>query len=78
MYSQKDITATKSSKWVPEGYFSRTDRDDAYWQRRTSILDEAKYTPGGAHALDQSEKSVDEKRDDSPATHSEKVINNRV
>jgi SP family sugar:H+ symporter-like MFS transporter len=74
MYSQKNITAMKSSKWVPEGYLSRNDRDESYWQRRKSILDDAKYAPGGTNAMERGEKSIDEKGDESSVKRSENIV----
>lgn len=39
MYSDLSVKALNSKKWVPPGYISRNDRDDAYWKRRSSVLD---------------------------------------
>ncbi|KAF2786776.1 general substrate transporter [Melanomma pulvis-pyrius CBS 109.77] len=65
MYSDKSVKPWNSNKWVPVGYISRNTRDNAYWHRRSSILDEQRLHPGGDAAMGITEKSADEK-DGSP------------
>ncbi|RMZ27271.1 hypothetical protein D0859_08669 [Hortaea werneckii] len=36
MYSDKSLKAWNSTKWVPEGYINRNERDPAYFERRRS------------------------------------------
>jgi len=38
MYSDKSLKAWQSTKWMPEGYISRTERDPAYFERRRSSV----------------------------------------
>ncbi|USP79805.1 hypothetical protein yc1106_07079 [Curvularia clavata] len=38
MYSDNNLSARTSKKWVPAGYFSRDKRDDSYWERRHSAV----------------------------------------
>jgi len=59
MYSDGTIKPRTSKKWVPPGYITRMERDEAYWHRRPSILD--------SHAAAGLPASVDEKyeKDDS-------------
>ena len=38
MYSDQNLSARTSKKWVPAGYFSRNERDDSYWERRHSAV----------------------------------------
>ncbi|KAF1920244.1 general substrate transporter [Ampelomyces quisqualis] len=59
MYSDGTIKPKTSKKWVPPGYINRMERDEAYWHRRPSILDNRAAT--GLPA-----KSVDEKDESSP------------
>jgi len=56
MYSDPSLNARTSKKWVPAGYVTRNQRDEAYWHRRPSIMDER---TEGAQA-----RSFDEKIDD--------------
>lgn len=64
MYSDPAIKAATSKKWVPPGYITRNERDDAYWHRRPSILDERTHATGlPARSMDE---KVDEKDDSSP------------
>ena len=42
MYSDMSIKPWKSKHWVPEGYIDRNIRDESYWQRRSSVLDDSK------------------------------------
>lgn len=58
MYSNIGLKATQSKKWVPPGYISRNERDNAYWDRRASVVDER--TADGIAIP----RSVDEKRDE--------------
>jgi SP family sugar:H+ symporter-like MFS transporter len=62
MYSDGSIKPRTSKKWVPPGYITRMERDDAYWHRRPSILDER--ATAGLRARDVDEKY--EKDDSSP------------
>jgi len=39
MYSNMDVKAWNSKKWVPAGYHDRNRRDSSYWQRRGSAAD---------------------------------------
>lgn len=57
MYSEPNLKAITSKKWVPAGYISRNERDNTYWERRPSILDQRNAT--GAPIP----RSMDEKRD---------------
>lgn len=41
MYSDGSIKPRTSKKWVPPGYINRMERDETYWNRRPSILDNA-------------------------------------
>ncbi|KAJ8109078.1 hypothetical protein OPT61_g7719 [Boeremia exigua] len=57
MYMDPSIKAINSKDWVPAGYLNRNERDESYWHRRPSILEEraaAAYVP----------RSVDEKMDE--------------
>lgn len=38
MYSDMDLSARQSKKWVPAGYHDRNRRDTAYWNRRPSAM----------------------------------------
>jgi len=38
MYSDKSLKAWQSTKWMPEGYISRNERDPAYFERRRSSV----------------------------------------
>merc|ERR1712137_1452240 len=42
MYSDMSIKPWKSKHWVPEGYMDRNIRDESYWQRRSSVLNDSK------------------------------------
>lgn len=55
MYSDMDISARQSKKWVPPGYHDRRRRDSAYWNRRASAT-AAEYRQDGSSSPD--EKSV--------------------
>lgn len=48
MYSDGSIKPRTSKKWVPPGYINRMERDESYWHRRPSILDNAQGRPAGA------------------------------
>ncbi|KAF2034572.1 monosaccharide transporter-like protein [Setomelanomma holmii] len=62
--SLESIDAASSRKWVPAGYITRNERDEAYWHSRPSILDERTHAGGSpARSMD---KKVDEKEDSSP------------
>ncbi|KAH7069526.1 monosaccharide transporter-like protein [Paraphoma chrysanthemicola] len=64
MYSDPSVKAISSKKWVPAGYISRNERDEAYWHRRPSILDERTNATGlPARSMDE---KTDEKDDSSP------------
>ena len=76
MYSQRDLKAWQSHKWIPEGYIDRKTRDLTYWNRRPSVLQDERHHPGGDGVLAQEhdEKSViNNKGDDSPASKSEDI-----
>ncbi|PSN65012.1 general substrate transporter [Corynespora cassiicola Philippines] len=75
MYSEPSVRAWSSNKWVPQGYIDRNTRDEAFWTRRGSVLDDPKYNPNPTG----NEKSVSEKDDSSPTRpitgeHHEKVV----
>ena len=38
MYSDNNLSARTSKKWVPAGYVTRDQRDDSYWERRHSAI----------------------------------------
>lgn len=38
MYQEPRLRAWTSSKWTPPGYVDRKTRDDAYWERRESVV----------------------------------------
>lgn len=38
MYSDKSLKAWHSTKWLPEGYISRGERDPTYFERRRSSV----------------------------------------
>merc|ERR1712149_110961 len=38
MYSDKSLKAWQSTKWLPEGYVSRSERDPTYFERRRSSV----------------------------------------
>ncbi|KAF2683280.1 general substrate transporter [Lentithecium fluviatile CBS 122367] len=63
MYSEPSLKPWQSSKWVPPGYITRMDRDNAYWQRRTSILDDAR---GGGDMFEKDGRSDEEKSEVPP------------
>jgi len=75
MYSDPTIKAATSKKWVPEGYVTRQERDEAYWHRRPSVLDGNQGS--GLRARSFTEKH--EKDDSSPerglSTHHEHAGN---
>ncbi|CAO2649097.1 Nn.00g100460.m01.CDS01 [Neocucurbitaria sp. VM-36] len=56
MYSEPGLKAVTSKKWVPPGYISRSERDDTYWERRPSILDQRNANRAAVP------RSIDEKR----------------
>lgn len=67
MYSDPTIKAATSKKWVPPGYINRNERDEAYWHRRPSILDDARYAPQASGLPSRSmDEKVEEKDDTSP------------
>lgn len=65
MYSDQSLTARGSKKWMPPGYITRNERDEAYWQRRPSILDEG-YVPNGAAGRRSVDEKYNDKSDNSP------------
>lgn len=74
MYSDPNIKAMTSKKWVPPGYISRNDRDDAYWERRTSVLDNR--AGGVPRSIDEKhgeDKLADTSPDRSMSLHQEHV-----
>jgi SP family sugar:H+ symporter-like MFS transporter len=66
MYSDMSIKPWKSDKWVPAGYIDRNTRDETYWQRRPSVLDDRKGLEGDSPLRSRSQHheriSLDEKR----------------
>jgi SP family sugar:H+ symporter-like MFS transporter len=68
MYSEPALKAWKSNKWVPAGYIDRNTRDHAFFQRRTSILDDTRY-PHAADMLDKDARS-DEEKSETPVRRS--------
>jgi SP family sugar:H+ symporter-like MFS transporter len=62
MYTDMSIKATSSKKWVPAGYVTRGQRDEAYWRRRPSILDDGSKSVG--------EKIDDKDTDSTPRNRS--------
>ncbi|KAH8726239.1 monosaccharide transporter-like protein [Phaeosphaeriaceae sp. PMI808] len=67
MYSDPRVKAASSKKWVPPGYLDRNTRDEAYWHRRPSILDDAHYAPNGTGVPTRSiDEKHNEKDDSSP------------
>ena len=82
MYSDPAIKPATSKKWVPPGYITRNERDEAYWHRRPSILDDARYAPQASGLPTRSmDEKHDEKDDSSPdrglSTHREHAGNER-
>lgn len=68
MYSEPALKAWKSKHWVPAGYIDRNTRDHAFFERRTSILDDAGYP----NATDVHEKDArsDEEKSQTPVRRS--------
>lgn len=68
MYSQKDLKAWNSSKWMPAGYLDRNTRDPNYFaERRRSSAVDAGTSKGEKHAdsdqdADRSESQVENGR----------------
>ncbi|KAF1949375.1 high-affinity glucose transporter ght2 [Byssothecium circinans] len=58
MYSDGSIKAWNSSRWVSAGYIDRNTRDHAYFQRRTSVLDDS----AGGHAVYDKDARSDEEK----------------
>ena len=76
MYSDMSLKAWQSNKWVPEGYIDRKTRDQAFWQRRGSVLDDSNHHQSGGNgvlAKEGGEKTLLEKDDHSPMRRSENV-----
>jgi SP family sugar:H+ symporter-like MFS transporter len=63
MYSDPRIKPASSKKWVPPGYITRNERDESYWQRRTSVLDDTQTSGLRARSVDEKHT---EKDDSSP------------
>jgi len=60
MYSDADVNAPNSRKWVPLGYISRNDRDDSHWKKQSSALDSE--AGAGPHSMGEKggeDKTVD-------------------
>jgi SP family sugar:H+ symporter-like MFS transporter len=78
MYSDPRIKPATSKKWVPPGYITRNERDDSYWQRRTSVLDDGQASGLRARSVDDKQH---EKDDSSPergmSMHREHVVNEK-
>jgi SP family sugar:H+ symporter-like MFS transporter len=68
MYSEPALKAWKSNKWVPPGYLDRNTRDHAFFERRTSILDDTGY-PHAAEVLEKDARS-DEEKSETPVRRS--------
>ncbi|CBX90368.1 hypothetical protein IAQ61_001866 [Plenodomus lingam] len=75
MYSDPNLKAITSKKWIPTGYITRNERDDAYWQRRTSVLDnQAGGIPGSLDEKHGEDKlATDTSPDRSMSLHQEHV-----
>jgi SP family sugar:H+ symporter-like MFS transporter len=71
MYSDNNLSARTSKKWVPAGYLSRNERDDAYWERRHSAVAANAGVPGSVN------EKYNDKDDSSPergmSLHQERV-----
>jgi SP family sugar:H+ symporter-like MFS transporter len=61
MYMDLGVKAISSKSWVPAGYVDRNTRDESYWHRRPSILDER---AGAAHVPRSVDEKIDEKDSD--------------
>lgn len=80
MYSDSTLSALASKKWVPAGYITRDQRDEAYWHRRPSILDE-NHISKAADGPSSIDEKYDGKNDSSPdrntSVHRETVGDDR-
>jgi hypothetical protein len=63
MYSDPRIKPATSKKWVPPGYITRNERDESYWNRRTSVVDDGQTSGLRARSVDDKHH---EKDDSSP------------
>lgn len=61
MYMDMGVKAISSKSWVPVGYVDRNTRDESYWHRRTSILEER---AAAAHVPRSVDEKVEEKDSD--------------
>ena len=79
MYMDLGTKANNSKNWVPAGYINRDQRDDSYWQRRTSILDDR---AAAAHVPRSVDEKLEEKDSDSTprnrSMHRETIGDDRV
>lgn len=71
MYSDHNLSARTSKKWVPAGYITRDERDDSYWERRHSAV---AANGGGPRGY---EEKLGDKHDSSPersmSMHQERI-----
>lgn len=75
MYSDGSLKPLSSEKWVPAGYIDRNTRDESYWERRPSILDQRNVN--GAAAPRSLDEKYDKDNESSPdrghSVHQERV-----
>lgn len=76
MYSDPNVKAITSKKWVPAGYISRNERDAAYWERRPSILDQRNATAAGS-IDEKAGKDTDSSPERGQSVHQERVGDDR-
>lgn len=69
MYSEPNLKAWKSDKWVPVGYFDRKTRDVDYWQQRPSVVNAPGYNPAINEVYEKDARS-DEDKSEMPAKKS--------
>ncbi|KAI8935873.1 hypothetical protein NX059_007388 [Plenodomus lindquistii] len=78
MYSDPNIKAFTSKKWVPPGYISRMERDGAYWERRASVADKrAAAVPRSIDEKHGEEKTADSSPERGMSLHQEHMSDDR-
>jgi len=75
MYSDPTIKAATSKKWIPAGYITRNERDEAYWHRRPSILDNLRASGLRARSIDEKHEKDDSSPERGLSVHHEHASN---
>lgn len=70
MYSDHNVTALNSKKWVPAGYVTRNERDDSFWERRHSAV---VANGGGGQNEKYGDKDVDTSPERGMSLHQERI-----